>query len=299
MKKILIALLVFALAPYSLSFAAKANYKVFKPSGGDKYEYVKSGDKKYKYFVVDENSELNFKVTGPTKLKIRTRPELQQGKSTKFEVQVWEGNKLIKGKRVKSSPSKLSIDKTGEKVGLSRDLFISVPIGKHNYTIRVNSETSNRFFLRFYQTVKKKKKATYSTYRPSKFEKKISLKSSKHKTTYYLVDNDGGAKFKAVGPTEVLIYCRANFNETMKEKSKFAIGIFEKGKEIRKFSGIANKSKKLVYEERTDLIPSTLHKYKLKVPAGQHEYEIRKVNSAAPNLSVRFKMNTKSLGKKK
>jgi len=299
MKKIIIALLVFALAPYSLTFAAKTKYKVFKPSGGKSYEFVKSGEKKYKYFVTEENAPLYFKVTGPTKLKIRTRPALDQGKSSQFEIQVWEGDKLVKGRRVKSNASELTLDKTGEKIGLSRDIFINVPKGKHNYTLRINSKTSTKFYTRFHQSAKKKKKAKYSVYRPYDFEKKISLKSAKYKTTYYIVDNDGGAKIKAVGPTEVIIYCRANFNETMKEKSKFAIGVFENGNEVKKFTGIANKSKKLVYEERTDYIPSTLHKYKLSVPSGQHEYEIKKVNSAAPSLSVRFKMNNNSLGKKK
>ena len=49
MKKLIIALMIFALIPYSLTLAAKTKYKVFKPSGGKNYEFIKSGEKKYKY----------------------------------------------------------------------------------------------------------------------------------------------------------------------------------------------------------------------------------------------------------
>jgi len=100
-----------------------------------------------------------------------------------------------------------------------------------------------------------------------------------------------------IGPAEVRIYCRTNFDKTIKEKSKFALGVFENGKSVKKFTGIARKSSRTVYIDRTDLMPSTLHKYTLEVPSGRHNYTFKKVNSAAPNIAVRFKMKENSLGK--
>jgi hypothetical protein len=95
-----------------------------------------------------------------------------------------------------------------------------------------------------------------------------------------------------------MVYCRTNFDKTIKERSKFALGVFEHGGSVKKFTGIAKMSSKMAYRNRTDLIPSTLHKYTLNVPSGNHTYTFKKVNSAAPNIAVRFKMKEDSLGKK-
>jgi hypothetical protein len=87
-------------------------------------------------------------------------------------------------------------------------------------------------------------------------------------------------------------------DKDIKEKTKFGLGVFEKGEAVKKFTGIAKKSCKTVFEDRTDLIPSTLHKYTLKIPSGKHNYTFKKINSAAPTLAIRFKMKENSLGKK-
>jgi hypothetical protein len=84
----------------------------------------------------------------------------------------------------------------------------------------------------------------------------------------------------------------------MKTKSKFALGIFEDNKEVKKFTGIAEKSRKYSYAERTDWIPSNLYKFKLDVPSGKHEYTLKKINSAAPSISVRFKIENNDLSKR-
>ena len=96
-----------------------------------------------------------------------------------------------------------------------------------------------------------------------------------------------------------MIYCRTNFDKTIKGKTKFALGVFENGESVKKFTGIARASSKMVYSDRTDLIPSTLQKYTLTIPSGKHTYTLKKVNSAAPNIAIRFRMKENSLGKKK
>jgi len=299
MKKMMIALLAFIMIPYTVSFAQNQTYKVFTPSGGNLSEFVQSGENKFRYFILGESEPMYFSVDGPTKLKIRVRSDILDKGFTIFEIQIWEGDQLIEGKRVKTGPSNLTALESGRKLGLSRDVFFDAAKGLHNYTVRIISEDAKKFYLRFYQTRRAKNSISYSGYRPTQYNEKITLKSSKNSSTYYIADNTNGVKVRAIGPTEIVIYCRANFDETMKGKSKFALGVYENDLELMKFSGIAEKSKTMIYEERSDLIPSKLHKFNLKVPAGSHEFEIRKVNSAASSLSVRFKMSDDSLGKKK
>ena len=215
-----------------------------------------------------------------------------------FEIQVWEGDKLVAGKKVKSSKSKLNSVINNVSIGVARDIFFKVPKGKHNYKIKILSEDSKKFYARFYQE-KKKRKPKFITFAPVKNGKTVNLKSKKSDITYYLVDNKGGAELNVIGPAELMIYCRANFDKTMKEKSKFGLGIFENGKSIKKFTGIAKKSLKAAYSDKKELIPSILYKYKFNVPSGKHTYQLKKVNSAAPSLSIRFKMNANDFKKKR
>lgn len=298
MKRCLTICTVILVATFGSAIAAKTNYKVFGLDGGNKKVFLQSGDKKYRYYELDQGQTIDFKVNGPTKVKVRVRPALEGTvKGADFEIHVWEGTKLVAGRKANSGRSKLTSEGKGIGVGMARDIFFTVPKGTHTYKIKVASNVVKKSYLRFYQ-VKKKKAAKFSNYKPSEFKRTIKLKSKNSDLTYYEVDGDGGAKLSVMGPAEVRIYCRANFDEKTSDNSKFALGVFENGASVKKFTGIAKKSKVTIYSDHASLIPSTLHKYIFKVPSGRHEYTLKKINSSAPSLSVRFKMSASSLGKR-
>ncbi len=298
MKRTFVYTIALTVALSVIASAAKTKYKVFAPHGVNNSVFIKAGEKKHKYFIAEQGKELSFEVTGPTRLKIRTRAEFAQSKSGGYEIQIWKKNKLASGKKVESSRSDLTIEGANVAVGVARDIFLKVPSGKHKYTIRLLSGDSEKFYLRFYQAKPVRKKSSYASVRPTEFKNKVELKSKKSNIAYYLVDNDGGVKLKVIGPTKVRIYCRVNFDPTMKEKSKFGLGVFENGKSAQNYSGITNKVSGLAYVDHAGLVPSKLKKYTFDVPSGEHVYEFKKLNSAAPSLSIRFKMPKSNLGKK-
>jgi hypothetical protein len=299
MKKFLALGTMILILAFGSAEAAKTKYKVFGLDGGDKKVFLQSGDNKYRYYVLDQGQAIDFTVNGPTRVKVRVRPALEGAiQSADYEIQIWEGDKLVTGRKVNSGKSGLAAEEKDAEVGLARDVFFKVPKGNHSYRVKVLSQGVKKSYLRFYQE-KKKKSAGYATYKPSEFKETIRLKSKKSDITYFQVDTDGGVKLSVLGPAEVRIYCRANFDKNIKDKTKFALGVYENGESVKKFTGIAKKSMAAIYSDRADLIPSTLHKYVLNVPSGKHEYTLRKVNSSAPSLSIRFKMKADSLGKKK
>lgn len=301
MKRFSVCFLVFLFlfGGQHLLAQSKTNYKAFKPSRAGDGVFLKSDSKRYRYYVLEEGKAIYLDVTGPAKIKLRTRADLGGLKSGDYDLYVWEGKELIAGRKAETSKSKLTLDGTKETVGLARDIFFEVPRGNHIYSISARSEKIDRFYLRFYQEKKSKKKATYIPYRPYDYSQEIKLKTQKSEIPYYLVKEDGGVRLKVIGPTKIRIYCRANFDPSIEGKSKFALGVYEKGKSIEKFTGIAKKSGKMAFSDLPDQIPSTLHKFYLDVPSGEHIYEFKKVNSPAPNLAVRFKILEQTLGKKK
>lgn len=301
MKKLSVCLLaiLFLFNGQHLRAESKTKYKAFKPSRAGDSVFLKSDLKRYRYYVLEEGQAMYLDITGPTRIKLRSRASLDRIDSGDYDLYVWEGKKLIAGRKAGTSKSKLKIDGTDKQVGLARDIFFKVPKGKHTYSIMARSEKLDKFYLRFYQQKKTKKKSTYIPYRPYDYTKQTKLKTQKSEIPYYLVEKEGNVKLKVIGPTRINIYCRASFDPTVDDKSKFALGVYEEGKSVEKFTGIARKSNKLAFVDLPDLIPSTLHKFYLDVPSGEHIYAFKKVNSPAPNLAVRFKILENTLGKKK
>lgn len=279
---------------------AKTDYKAFAPPDLGKSVLLKSGVKHYRYFELESGKTVSLEISGPAKIKIRTRALFSGGSSSgQYSVAVWEGEKVRAGRKTSVKTSKLSLQDGAGKIGLARDVFLRVPKGKHKYSITFGSDNIDKLYLRFYQEKKKKKKAEYVSFRPYEFARRERVKSGKSEISYYFIDDNGGANLKVIGPTKIKVYCRANFDPTQKEKSKFSFGAFEKGKEVKKFSAIAKKSLKSVYTKVPELIPSTVHTFTLDVPDGEHLYEFRKINSLSPNLAVRFRILKSSLGKKR
>jgi hypothetical protein len=302
MRRTAFLILAFAFSFSGAAFgtkAAKVQYRVFAPSGAGKSVFLKSGTRLQKYSVIDKGTTLGFDVVGPTKVKIRTRAEFRPDVAeVTYEGQVWEGDRLVDGRKVKVPTSKLTLPGQSMGIGNARDIIMKVPKGKHSYRLWLTSEMVDRYYVRFYQTKRPQKMPEYIMFRPYAFVKELSLTGGKVVTTYYLVDGNGGATLSIVGPTILQVYCRANFSKDVKGNSKYTLGVFEGGKQARVFEGTCKQAPKGVFKELPDMLPSTLQKFTLDVPAGKHIYELKKINSAAPSLSVRFKIMKKSLGKK-
>jgi hypothetical protein len=301
MTKFLIGFLtLFLVVNGQTAFAKpKAKYRAFKPSMAGESVFLKSGTKRYKYYVLEKEKAIYFEINGPTKIKIRTRADLGNLESAEYDLYVWESKEVIAGRKAKTEPSKLQVEGRSGKCGVARDLFFDVPSGKHTFTISFRSEKVDWVNLRFYQKRPPKKKAKYMSFLPYEYSRAINLKTSKSEISYYLVKEDGGVSVKVIGPTKLQIFCRANYDPSMKGKSKFALGVYEKGKSVETFKGIARKSGKMVFSDLPELIPSTAHKFYLDVPKGEHIYELKKVNSPAPSLAVRLRIQEDALGKKK
>jgi len=289
--------LAFSVLLSGIAFGAKTQYRVFRPSGATESVFLKSGEKQFKYFAIKKGASFGFEAVGPTIVKIRTRAELLPiVKEGEYKIEVWEGDKLIAGRKASTRTSAITLNSQMEKIGIARTVVIKVPKGKHAYRLWVTSDKFGTFYARFYQEKKIIKKAEYSTFTPSDFKIQVTLVAGQKNTSYYLVDNAGGVTLTVVGPTRLRIYCRANFSQDMKGNAKFSVGLFDKNMEAARFAGVAKLAQDLTFKEIGDIMPSRLHTFAFDVPAGRHQYEVRKINSASPNLAVRFQIRKVGLG---
>jgi hypothetical protein len=263
-------------------------YNVFTPTGAGKNVLIKSGARQYNYFVVEKGVSFGFDITGPDKIKIHTRAEFKPGlKDVGYEIQVWEANHLIKGRKVNATPSALTFN--NQALGLSRDIIIDVPEGVHKYRLWITSDQADRYYTRFYQTNATVVDNPVNYIQPSQFRQQVTLLSGGNLEAYYIVDTAGGVTLTIDGPVMLTLFCRANFDKNMKGRAKFTLGMYEGDREVTQFAGAVPISSKAAFKELSDLVPSTLNTYGFSVPPGKHIYQFRKINSASPSLAIRFK----------
>lgn len=303
MKKVALMVLTATFLFAGITFGATAGatkYRSFTPTGAGKSVFLKSGGKQHKYFVIEKGIAMGFDISGPATIKIRTRAELKPGiLNADYESQVWEADKLITGRKIKTQPSKLALEGQQIGIGLDRDIILKVPKGKHSYRLWLTSDKVERYYVQFQQAKKSAKtKLGFKDCKPFEFKNQVNLTTSKGSLAYYLVDGTGGATVNITGPTTLRIICRANFNKDMKNKIKFTLGIFEKGQQVTQLPGAAVMSTKSAFKELPDMTPSVMQVFNFEVPAGKHSYEFRKLDSAAPTLALRFQIPDSALGLK-
>jgi hypothetical protein len=297
MKKLVIFTLAFVILAGGSAFAVKTKYRAFSPTGAGKGLFLKSKTDQHKYFVVDKGTSFGFDIVGPTKVKIRVRAALKAGISlSEYEMQVWEGDQLIRGQKVKAKAASLTAEGVSTGVGVAKTLVLRVPKGKHSYRLWVTSANTDKFYARFYQAKKAVKKAKFSSFKPVEFSKQVTVKSAKNALAYYMVDTKGGAKLSVVGPAKLQVYCRVGFDKNMKGGVKFTLGMYEGTALASQFSGVAKVSTKVNFVEDGGLIPSYLYKFAFNVPSGKHIYLFKMLDSAAPGLALRFKITNTALG---
>lgn len=240
MKRFLLLNIVFFLLMTSISFAApkkKITYHAFAPNGVKNAIFLKTGAKRYSYYEVERGSTLDFEIVGPVLIKIDTRAQITYDSiREKYQIQLWEGDSLRASRKVEAALAPVS--GADRKFGIARSLTYKSPAGKHSYRLWLVSDKIGEYYVRFYQQVKAKKKATLLPYKPLEYKKKVSLPGKKKSVGYYLVDNNGGVSLTIVGPTVLVIYCRENFDQNMKGNSKFTLEMLEFGKAVKQFSEI-------------------------------------------------------------
>jgi hypothetical protein len=296
MKKVTIILLAILLGVSGNSIAAKkSKYRAFTPSGAGKSVFVKSGAKQYKYFIVEKGTSFGFDVTGPTTVRIRTRAELKPDvKNPNYEIQVWEGDRMATGRKVKTAPSKLLVD--NQSIGLARTVFVKVPKGRHSYRLWMTSDKVDKYFVKFYRLRKTTRKTKLGAIKPYQYEKEVTLLSGKNAIPYYLVNNDGGVSLSIVGPTDLKIYCHAAYSQTMQGRTKYTLAMYEDGTQVAQFTGAVKMSSSMQFKDLNDFVPSTLKTHVFKIPDGKHIYLFKEVESASPNLAIRFKISKVGMG---
>lgn len=153
------------------------------PDGGGYAVYMQAGTQKFAYYRAAKDTMPVLSLTGPSKAYIFFRADMPKGlQKTTADVAVKENDSVVEHKiseLIKSEKAEASED-SAHAISEAMVLSISVPAGKHKYSVHTNKCSG---FVKFYKSGKKKK---------NKFSSPVGLNGSDRNGSEPTVDADLG-----------------------------------------------------------------------------------------------------------
>lgn len=262
-------------------------YKNLKPieTTGRKTEMI-IGSKR-RYYTLSKKKRTLVVTDGPGKLYVYAR--LKTNKSNKMAIKYVRDQKLVKTlvrDSLKSISSALytSKEKT-DRLSKLQKFVLKIPAGKHEFEFfESNKYSSTDVYFEYIRELPKKwKDVSLPT------EKTVQLKSVKTQKPrdYYRVDNEKTISIEVMGPTQIRIMSRVEFEYHMHSNVQATLMVYEGDKQVKAFKFSSKRSKKMEYVSDDDHIPGTLNKMYLEVPEGKHTYKL-KVDNGGKSVLTRF-----------
>jgi hypothetical protein len=253
------------------------------------------------YFSIEKGKSLSVQIKGPTQIRILTRLEFesQPSKSVEYAVEysidnqasekVMFNSRPISSVRDEHQPSRL--------IGYLRIHSIDMPQGTHLVSFKVVND-SQRIWMRVQE-----QKATFVenlsrvAIQPHQFTKAVDLEVKEKITTYYRIGEDNEVKIDVIGPTNLQILTRLEFDNTMRGEQKFRFQVLEGEKVVETYSFSTEISDVAHYIEPSGNLLSRAEKVSFDIPTGSHSYRIVLMDGNRTAL-IKFLIPIKDLGNK-
>lgn len=288
-KSLFINILLIITAVFAFGASART---LVTPFGRPRVVDYKSTDgKTYTYYCLVKGQSMGFAIEGPVQVDVRTRAGLPKaGVTADYQIQVWEEEYLVKAEKFKSKKINAEITTSELIPAAYRRVQFDAPAGVHNYRLWLVSDNIDTVLVRIYKSGLEGAAQTPPkvTLYPLQYFKRVHLYSKKNQTPYYLISKKEGIKFRATGPAEIIIRARANYSEDMKGRIGYTLSVMEDDKEINTLSATTSKSLTMAYQDYTGVVPSKPTQFIVKVPPGDHTYQLILKESAAETISVNF-----------
>ncbi len=290
------------LATSAPTSVAASRWKLFKPTSSPGRECIRVGGKDRRYYKLDEETPVTCTLHGPNRLRIYTRhiPAPGDTRRKSYVLRVFRDGKEVLTKTISARTNKTAhlCGEVGTTIGLSRNSYITVPKGKHEFKILV-ADAEARVAVRLYQQAKKKAKITLVSYSPEEYARICTLVTSTGREyPHYHFNHTQPLRFTIIGPTNLEVWTRADFDKTMMASTAFGIEVLRNGEshrtfhfdDVRKLSTVAYKE-----EECREIVPSERKKLTLSVPKGQWTYELRPAEHGHHALASRILIPKKDI----
>jgi hypothetical protein len=182
------------------------------------------------------------------------------------------------------------------RMGRLRKFVVEVPEGVHEFKFFPADSVNQRLFLRFFLSeliAKNEKRVSMS---PDRYAKVISLIYKEKEHTYYRMTPKKPIEISVIGPTELKVITRLEFNRRMKGKYSYQVQIFEDDQLIQTRQYRTYKSDAASYKKIMNVTPGRSRSFLIPVPKGRHVYRFSPVTLQKETVITKILIPQKDIG---
>jgi hypothetical protein len=279
--------------------ACQASWLILVPSSFGQSRILTISGHDRRYYSIERDQPLSVQAKGPTQIRILTRLEFesQPSEAVDYTIEYTMDDQATDHVDFSSRPIEAARDPNNPKVllGYLRDYCIDVPRGVHSYTFQV-TDGVDRVWVRVQE-----QQSTYMenlrriAFQPHHFTKAADLEVKEKITTYYRIGNDNELQLDVIGPTNVKILARLEYDQTMHGAQKYRFQILEGDKVVETYSLSTELSDVAKYIGATSTLLSRGETVYLDVPKGPHSYRVVLLDENRTAL-IKFLIPVKDLG---
>jgi len=249
------------------------------------------------YFRVTPDSSLAVTVDGPGRLRLVSRAEARPGLShpISYKVRIEEGGKLLKEQVTESSAA------DGVKLGdgkavicKSRTVAWDLPGGKHGLTISVTGTPS--VLVRILSSSAKRGDVEMISITPVDAARSVTVSEGEKLIPYYTAFPGKPVKFRIVGPTDLELSARLDFDATMRGTQAYRIAITKGGVRIREAQFKTTKATTASYTDLKDRSASKMDTIVIPLGVGTHELSVELLDPRTGSAEIHARIPQPTVG---
>ncbi|KPL07201.1 hypothetical protein AMJ86_05315 [bacterium SM23_57] len=265
---------------------------------GQSRSFTISGNERT-YFSVETGQMLSVQIKGPTQIRILTRLEFdsQPDRSVEYTLQYSMDDQVTDRITFTSRPidTARDEDKPGRLLGYLRKHSIDVPRGVHSYSFQVTDGVKRLWMRVQEQQANYVENLQRVAMQPHHYTEAVDLEVKEKLTTYYRIGGENEVRIDVIGPTNIKILARLEYDDTMRGNQKFRFQVLEGDEVVETYSLGTELSDVARYIVPTSTLVSRGEKVYLDIPEGVHSYRIVLLDGNRTAL-IKFHIPVKDLG---
>lgn len=235
-------------------------------------------DKPRIYFRLVAERPLEVSIEGPVRLRLTTRVLLPSGAKTvaTYQVRASEGDRALDQLSTESSAaSEARLQGSSQVVGKSRKLTLDLPAGRH--LVRLDLAGASAVLVRMQQSSDVAAKVPTVSLTPISASRSVSVSEGEKIIPYYTARVGDPVRLRVVGPAQLELLTRLDFDPTMRGTVAYQLRIVEKDRALRSLDLRTTKAMTAAYTNLPDRVPSKVDRVSLTIPEGLHEIAVELV----------------------
>lgn len=275
--------LLFILSLLCFVGTSEGRWSRVRPERGRRVTLLVDGKTRAYHWVSDLDTVV-VRINGPTRLRVRTRLDIEEnGKTHEYQIKVTGRKMEEKFSLTTQASHRVSYRDREGRIGRARDIYIRVPRGEHTYYFTL---PGGRGVIRLHREHR------WVFFSPISFCMAYKISVRERLNTYFEAV-DRPIKVKLVGPTSLRVSTRVVFDKFAPDEIPYTIFVSKNG-DMKNYDLKAKKSYTAKIEGMDDLVPGRLKRLELKIERGEHILEFH-APSRGPKVLFRFHIPEKDV----